>query len=359
MSRMGDILRRVAVLADDQLDRIPSARWPGARDAAGRPLAIAAYRSYGTAAKLGVQARVIVDRGAQRAEGPGRAFENLAAIYRRFHSWEVPGARVRASYKGQTAELTADEEGYVEGWLELTAEMAAPGWNDLSIEIVTPERGAGVSAVAPVLVPHEGAEFGIISDLDDTVIATNATRRLAMLQSVLLHNAHSRMPWEGVDELYRELCAGSDGERKNPIFYVSGGPWNLYDIYHDFLELQSIPPGPIELADFGFTPEIFLHPKHEVHKAARIGEILETYPGLSFVLIGDSGEKDAEIYVKAAEAHGGRIRAIYIRDVTPLVPRDRLEALAERATQLGTEMRLVRSTLEVWKDARTRGLVKG
>lgn len=359
MSRFGDFLRRAAVVADKQLDRVPSVQWPGATPREERAVTIAAYRSYGTRAKLGVQARVIVDRGSTRAEGPGRPLENLAGVYRRFHSWEIPGARLRASFKGHDAELVTNAEGYAEGWLELPGEIAEPGWNDIELTIVTPERAAGVTETARVLVPHAGAEFGIISDLDDTVIATNATKRLAMLQSVLLHNAHSRMPWEGVDHFYRELSEGSDGERKNPIFYVSGGPWNLYDIYHDFLELQSIPPGPIELADFGFTSEIFLHPKHEEHKAARIGEILSTYPDLPFVLIGDSGEKDAEIYVQAAETHGGRIRVIYIRDVTPLVSRDKLDALTERARTLGTEMRLVRSTLEAWKDARTRGLVSG
>ena len=345
-------------MADKQLDRVPT-RWVAAESPGARPLQIAAYRSYGTTSRLGVQARVIVDRGSTKAEGPGRPLENLAGVYRRFHSWEVPGARLLATFGEHSAELITNDEGYAEGWLELPGELAAPGWNKLELSLLEPVRPDGVKATTHVLVPMVGSEFGIISDLDDTVIATNAAKRLAMLQSVLLHNSHSRMPWEGVDYLYRELCEGSDGQRNNPIFYVSGGPWNLYDIYHDFLELQTIPAGPIELADFGFSSEIFLHPKHELHKAARIAEILETYPELPFVLIGDSGEKDAQIYVRAVETHPGRVRMIYIRDVTPLVSRDELNELTARARELGVEMRLVRSTLEAWKDARDRGLVKG
>lgn len=323
-----------------------------------RPLQIAAYRSYGTPRRLGVQARVLVDRGLRESTGPAGAWENLAGIYRRFHSWEVPGARVRARFGEIEQEFIADEEGYVEGWLDLGETEAHRGWNEVELTVTEPTRDEEVRATAAVMVPDRSAEFGIVSDLDDTVIATNVTKRLAMLQSVLLHNAHSRLPWEGVADLYESLCRGSDGERNNPIFYVSGGPWNLYDIYDDFLRLQKVPHGPIELSDFGFTTEVFIHPKHEEHKSARIAEILETYPELQFVLIGDSGEKDAPIYVDLAKSHPGRVRMIYIRDVTPLASRSELEALTQRAHELGTGMMLVGSTLEAWKDARGKGLLK-
>lgn len=357
MSRFGDMLRKGVDVIDDQLDRLPHnerRRAPGPD----RKILVQGYRSYGTSTRLGVQGRVLIDRGIAPAEGPGQPLENLKGIYARFHSLEVPGATVIASWEGHTAEIVADDEGYIEGFVEVPDGVSS-GWHPVSLDVVDPATDHRVAGISQVLVPQAEAEFGIISDLDDTVIATDVTRRLAMLRNVFLNNAHTRLPWEGADLLYRALCHGSDGHRDNPIFYVSGGPWNLYDMYHEFLHLKGIPAGPIELADFGFTTEVFLHPKHEDHKASRIAEILETYPTLQFVLVGDSGEKDAPIYVHAAETHPGRIRMIYIRDVTPLNEHAELEQLADRARELGTDMRLVSSTLEAWQDARQRGLLAG
>lgn len=353
MSRIGDMLRKGVDAIDEKLDRLPhNQRREQPRE--GESVIVQGYRSYGTTSRLCVEGRALIDRQIPAAEGPGRPLENLKGVYQRFNTREIPAARIVAQWQGRSVEIVADSEGYIEGYID-APEGITPGWHAVTLSM--PDRGDEVAGTSHVMVPDPGAEFGIISDLDDTVIATDVTRRLTMIRNVLLHNAHSRLPWEGADIFYRSLHLGSDGRRMNPIFYVSGGPWNLYDVYHDFLELKGLPAGPIQLADFGVTSEVLIHPKHEDHKAARIAEILETYPELPFVLIGDSGEKDAPIYVKAAETHPGRVRMIYIRDVTPLRDHDELEQLAGRARELGTDMRLVKSTLEAWQDARQRGLL--
>ena len=54
----------------------------------------------------------------------------------------------------------------------------------------------------------------------------------------------------------------------------------------------------------------------EAHKLAAIEPILETYPKRRFILIGDSGEQDPEIYAKVATKHGGQVVAVFIRNVT-------------------------------------------
>ena len=71
-----------------------------------------------------------------------------------------------------------------------------------------------------------------------------------MAKLTLLHNAHTRLPFEGVAGFYQALQRGRDGEAYNPVFYVSNSPWNLYDLLEDFLDVHGIPRGPLLLRDW-------------------------------------------------------------------------------------------------------------
>jgi phosphatidate phosphatase APP1 len=95
------------------------------------------------------------------------------------------------------------------------------------------------------------------------------------------------------------------------------------------------------------------------HKSAAVDGLLRTYPELSFILIGDSGERDPDIYLETARRHPGRVRAIYIRDLQAKrvkhAPRDEL---CQRARELGTEMLWVEHAELALRHARERGLVR-
>jgi phosphatidate phosphatase APP1 len=97
------------------------------------------------------------------------------------------------------------------------------------------------------------------------------------------------------------------------VFYVSNGPWNLYDLLEDFLDLQGIPRGPLLLRDWSLRTL----KGGEGHKLAAIQALLDAYPGLPVVLVGDSGERDPEIYRRVVLRHPGRVLAVYVRDVAP------------------------------------------
>jgi phosphatidate phosphatase APP1 len=188
-------------------------------------------------------------------------------------------------------------------------------------------------AVGHVIVPPSTAAFGVISDIDDTVIVTGATNLGQMMRSLLFENAATRVAFEGIADLYKALHRD-----RNPIFYVSSSPWNLYDLLADFMAINGIPHGPMFLQDWGIDESTLLHTSHQLHKTREIQSILEYYPRLPFVLIGDSGQRDPEIYLQVIRANPGRIRVAYIRDVTA-APRDRAVGLiAEEAAVAGAEI---------------------
>jgi len=287
-------------------------------------------------------------------------------LFQRFESDEVPGARLLARYGGQERELVSDDEGYFV--FELPGGPSRGEileWHDVEVEVVDPEpaaRDSGVS-VGRLMTPAAGADVAIVSDLDDTVVETGATDKLRMARTVFLNNSRTRTPFPGVSAFYRALEIGpAGGERpRNPIFYVSSSPWNIYDLFVDFMKHQEIPRGPIFLRDFGLTPDLSYGASHEDHKLARIRQLMADFPDLPFVLIGDSGQRDPEVYAEVIEGLGEaaaeRVRAVYLRDVSD-DPRDgEVRNLIAEAENHGVVMALVPDTVTAARHAADHGLI--
>ena len=294
-----------------------------------RPLHLDVYRSYGTPHRFYLKGRLLADRGLTPQTEADSPWRNFQAMYRRFNSREIAGAKVKVILPERADYLaTTDSNGYFTLVLDPPTLPAAVDylWHPVPVQVhQLPRRFRGlqgsVKAVARVLIPPATAEFGVISDLDDTVIVTRATHLLRMLRTVLFSNAHSHEPLAGVAAFYQALQRGLSGRPDNPFFYFSSSPWNLYDVLQEFLRLRGIPLGPLLLRDSLLRgpalPPNQAAPSslHHGHKLREITQLLETYPALPFLLLGDSGQHDADIYAEVVRLHPGRIRVIYIRDV--------------------------------------------
>jgi phosphatidate phosphatase APP1 len=198
----------------------------------------------------------------------------------------------------------------------------------------------------------------VISDIDDTIIYTFATDRLRMIYNVLINNAWTRLPFAGVRNFYRALRDGSGGDEQNPFFYISSSSWRIYDVMRDFLEINDMPAGPVLMRAMKFTRSSLFDPRRHDHKKNRFKEILSTFPDLPFILIGDSGQRDAELYTDLAELYPGRIPALYLRDVdTSIDRRKAIERLALKAAEAGSELLLVDTSLKAARHAATRGWI--
>ncbi len=313
------------------------------------------YTGYGNGQMAWIGGRILSDplRGGPRIVNHWWA--NLFATWQRWATAEVPGVPVRATFAGKTYHDESDDEGYFN--FEFHFEQPpAPGWHDVAVEC------AGVKAVGQILIPPPTARFGVISDMDDTVIHTHITDLITALRLTLLGNVRTRKPLQGVAELYHAFQRGLGTEAApegNPIFYVSSSAWNLYDLLRQFLELNNIPLGPLILRDIGLARRL-THARGHWHKLDNAERILAAYPNLPFILIGDSGQQDAHLYCEAVRRHQGRIAAIYIRDIDPARPHERDErvrSFAREAEAMGVPMRLVRTSAEIAHHAASLGLI--
>ena len=121
----------------------------------------------------------------------------------------------------------------------------------------------------------------------------------------------------------------------------------------DFLNVHGVPPGPLFLKDW--SPTVL--GKHKDYKTGVIRRLLQAYGEMPFVLIGDSGEEDPEIYLQAVREHPGRILAVYIRDVTSGGRDAEVAKIAEEARKLGTDMVAVPDTAAAAEHASSVGLI--
>ncbi|EYB68043.1 hypothetical protein DEIPH_ctg029orf0051 [Deinococcus phoenicis] len=306
------------------------------------------YVGWGTPQAAELTGRVLLPRTLAPARKGDPRWRNFRSILRRLLSREVAGVRVSGTLGEVTASGVSDSDGYFT--LTFTPEPGGPpfagGWHEASLSI----GGREGTTRARVQVVSE-ARFGIISDLDDTVIQSDVTSLPRMLATSLTGNARTRLPFPGVGALYRALTR--DGEARNPIFYVSSSPWNFFDLLWQFLDYRRIPLGPLFLRNWGFD----LLGGHGGYKHGVIERIFTRFPDLKFVLVGDSGEKDPEIYAEVVRRHPGRVLAVYIRDVTGAARDQGVLSLREEVRKAGVDLVLAADSLNAASHAMAMGLI--
>ena len=322
------------------------------------------FNGFGNRQRLYLKGRVLEDQGIDPAMDNDSLWTNLSNMYKRMESNEVPHARILARFQGEEQEVQANDEGY----FEVTVEPSSPLpndrlWHTIELELLDPEprEGSGpVRARGEVFVPQSRSDFVVVSDIDDTIVKTEATQLLKMARNVFLGNARTRLPFPGVAALYRALYHGATGENWNPMFYVSSSPWNLYDLLVDFFNLQNIPVGPVLfLRDWGIKENEILPVRHKEYKYKTILKILESYPEQPFILIGDSGQEDPEIYARIVSSHPGRVLAVYIRNVSRDLERaEEVQTLAKEVMAAGSDLILAADTVEIAKHAIAKGWIR-
>ncbi len=286
------------------------------------PLQIIAFQSYGTSGHLYCRGRALEDEDIDQKKGG--FFNLLINTWKRFRTDEIKNTSIILNlHNGKTIFSQTDEKGYFlidEASENLDRQTNEEGWLnfELSYSEKFPQYLIQKENRFPgeMLIPAIDSDFGVISDIDDTILHTGIVSVLKwqVLKNTVFKRPGKRLPLEGAPEFYNLLHRGKTGAKANPMFYVSHSPWNLYHYLEFFLKKNNFPKGPILLRTFT-NPFSRKAKPEKPQKQKEIMNILKTYPQLSFILIGDSGEHDPDIYIEIAEAHPERILAIYLRSV--------------------------------------------
>jgi len=323
-------------------------------------LSLEAYHGHGTRETLFVRARVRRGGGVGEVGEEDSRWRNLFNTVRRVNRRRAPDVRVIASFQGTELQATSDRNGFVEFEMPVTQTLQGDcEWWEVDLRAFEEgKQDPPVRATARIIVPTNSAEYGVISDIDDTVVRTEVTNWLRMLKIVLLTNAYTRTPFEHVETLYHAFRQGRRGDSQNPVFYVSSSPWGFYDLLEHFFRIHGLPEGPLFLKTYEISMKHLRGSSHHNHKLHYIRKLFDTYPELPFVLVGDSGQEDPEIYREVVRDYPDRVLAIFIRDVTSSARDKEVHAIAAEVEEMGVEMALVEDKLSAGVEAIRLGLIE-
>lgn len=262
---------------------------------------------------------------------PEKGAGRWSALYRSTRMLFTSGEEGAVTWRVGALEWTtrADDHGY---W-ELTSNTPlglAPGWH--GIETVPP-----ASSAAGLLVPDPRNHLGIISDLDDTILVSEVLSKRRLLRNSLTVPAEDRRAVAGMAELYRRLAQQNPAPESTPIFYVSGSPRQLTDSIRRFLQANAFPRGVLQLKEISTERGDSLLDT-PAYKRKHIDKILAAFPGVKFLLLGDDGEQDPEIFAQVTAQYPERVEGVWIRRVQDDPARPKLAGQRDVAELLGGDV---------------------
>lgn len=299
----------LAARVSDRLNRLNGAvlrrlRW--------RP-SIVAYPGYGQAGPSGwvrVLGRVLW------APPSGRATAVLDARgWRRFLTAPVPDVAVEVHLPGAPAPILvrSGRGGYVDA--VLPASLPA-GTHAVELAVAGSAQSTPVSAEITVLARRP--QVGVLSDIDDTILITHLPRPLLALWNTFVLRESARRPVPGMARLQAAPLVAADGSEAGPasiVVYLSTGPWNVVPALAAFLRRHDLRPGPMLMTDWGPTNTGWFRSGRD-HKAQALRRLAEELPQVRWILVGDDGQHDPQLYADFVGEHPEQVVAVAIRRLT-------------------------------------------
>ena len=242
-------------------------------------------------------------------------FKNVKYLIRLFLLKPYPSVQVLLDFNGQKVQATTEVDGFFKLEWESIADIEA-GLHSVQV-IVQDAVGTTLSqGEGYVYVPHI-TQYGIISDIDDTVMVSHSSKIGKRLRELFIKNPRTRKTFPGVIEHYHLLSlAKTTPDQLNPFFYVSSSEWNLYDYLKETFRFNKLPEGAFLLNSIKKLKNFLKTGKtgHE-GKLLRVMRILKVFPNQRFIFFGDNSQQDPAIYATIAEKYSKNMAAVYIRNV--------------------------------------------
>ncbi|MDF2579834.1 MAG: synthase [Microbacterium sp.] len=270
--------------------------------ARGQRPTVAAYPGYGGDGWVRVLGRVLI--APQKRPAKGGEYASVRG-WRSFASVPVAFAQVQVTIAGTTHEVIADRGGVVD--VELPGALE-PGWQTISMTV----EGSEVIETR-VFVISDDIDFGIVSDIDDTVMVTALPRPFVAAWNSFVLDEHARQPVPGMAVMLERLTRDRPG---SPVIYLSTGAWNVAPTLIRFLRRHVFPSGPMLLTDWGPTHDRWFRSGRD-HKAENLRRLAKEFPHVRWLLVGDDGQHDDALYTAFASEYPDRVRAVAIRRLSP------------------------------------------
>lgn len=305
-----DTRPRFAARVDDWVHRRRQKR----AIAKGKSPGVIPYISYGSTEWVRVIGRVLYltpesavrpKRAGRRSRWKRRPAVERVRGWRSFVSLHVPYQPVQVAIDGApVAEVRADRGGVIDA---IVRAPLAPGWHTITLH-----TNGSEPANARVTIVDPNARFGLISDVDDTILNTALPKPLVAAWNSFVLDEQARTSTPGMPVLYDHFVTNHPGA---PVIYLSTGAWNVAPTLTRFLERNLYPKGPLLLTDWGPTHDRWFRSGRE-HKQRELTRLVADFPNIRWILFGDDGQHDEELYHEFSIAHPQNVAAVAIRQLS-------------------------------------------
>lgn len=262
---------------------------------------IVPYVGYGSTTWVRVLARVLLSKDGPHPQTLEQDSKRRIRGWRSFTSIPVVAASVTIEVAGRVFPVSADRGGVID--TVIRAELP-PGWQTVTIRT---EHGSPVEA--EVFIVGDDVRYGVISDVDDTVMVTALPRPLVAAWNSFVLDVHARVPVPGMAVFLDRMVSEHPGA---PMIYLSTGAWNVAPTLGRFLGRNLYPAGSLLLTDWGPTVDRWFRSGRE-HKVVNLERLAAEFPRVRWLLVGDDGQHDEDLYRDFAASHPDSVAAIAIR----------------------------------------------
>jgi phosphatidate phosphatase APP1 len=268
-----------------------------------RPHAVT-YPGYGFAPADGegwVRVLVRVKLGPPRTRAEA---QDGARWWRKFFTVGLADVPVSVQLGSRTHDVTSVRGGYVD--VALSSDLT-PGWHEVPVLVA---GRPPVQEFVRVVGPDE--RYGLVSDIDDTVMITALPRPLLAFWNTFVVKETQRRPVPGMAALYHRI---RQEEPDCLVVYLSTGAWNVAGAISRFLDRHGYPRGPLLMTDWGPTTESWFR-SGRAHKHRELRRLIRDFPHLRWVLVGDDGQHDPQLYEELADEVPEALRMVLIRQLS-------------------------------------------
>lgn len=269
------------------------------------------YRGYANEQELIVMGHVfktLYDYDFQK-----KNFKNATSIVNLFRIKTIKNFDIYLKYEGQEIHTKTLDDGYFKFCIPLKKESHF-GW--IEYEVSIKHKNEIITVKGSFIRPHKG-NLGIISDIDDTFLISHTRNIFRKIYILLFKSVNDRKVFKDVVPHYQALSSAgrNNKDEQNAFFYISSSEWNLYRFIVKFTKIHQLPRAVILLKDIkrGITDFFFSGRGNHNHKFDKIKHVLEFYPNLKYVLLGDDSQHDPFLYEQICKIFPVTVKAVYIR----------------------------------------------
>ena len=269
---------------------------------------IQVYNAYGNSHKVFIEGRMVYKKNYNQPLEDDTLFHNMWRKIKQLTSNEIKNEKIIAYIDNEICSTVGDDEGYFEFNIKSDQELYT-GYKSIALQI---ENNPTILNINATITRNKA--IGIISDFDDTVIISDVTNKLKLIDNLLLKNYKQRKVVPGMAERFQEILAQNSPNIPSTLFFVTGSPNQLFNSIERFLDYHDFPKHVLITKQIhGYdTDPIFDQFEYKMQK---IEKLFELYPAMQWIMFGDSGEKDKEVYEALSKKYPLKVKFYYIRNV--------------------------------------------